>query len=625
MAAAAAETVGDLLVFQEDDFKTNSGRSRHFLKTPEGRVELNFAGKAPDLRSGMKLRVRGQKSGDMLTPDFVAVDDQGGGGAAALPNTLGEHKTLVLLVNFQDNTSQPYTLSEASNLVFTQASNFYKENSQQQTWLSGAAYGWYTLPLSQASCDVFKIEAAAKQAATNAGVNVAGYSHYIYLFPNTAACPWKGMGAVGGNPGSVFMNGGLDVAAVSHELGHNFGLQHSHGLECGAASMGTSCTSVNYGDPLDVMGSTNPGHFNAFQKEQLGWLSGGSLPSITTVQASGTFTLSAYEAAGTGVKALKILKSTDPTTGVKTWYYVEYRTASGSDSFIATLLYTNVTNGVVVHTGADGNSSSLLDMTPASSTSYTYDWNDPALPVGRAYTDAAAGVTITTNAVNGSSAIVTVNIGTPSTDCGRASPVLTPSPQTQSASAGTVLTYTITVTNMDNAACGSSDFTLQATPVAGWSESLGAGTLSIAPGASATTTLAVGSPATASGNTLIVVTATNGAAQSNIGSAGVTYQAQSGLQVSVATDKPSYSAGQTVSMSASVKTGSITVGGAKVTLTINQPNGTVVTQSATTGSNGVASFSYRLGRKNVGGTYRVSATASGGTLSATGATDFSVQ
>lgn len=622
---AATEAVGELLVLQEDDFKTNSGRTRHFLKTSEGRVELNFAGKAPDLRSGMKLHVKGQQNGNILTLDAEAVADLGASAAATLPNTLGEQKTLVLLVNFQDNISQPYTLAEATNIVFSQASNFYKENSQQQTWLGGAAYGWYTLPLSQASCDVFQIETAARQAATAAGVDVSAYSHYVYVFPNTTACPWGGLGTVGGNPGSVWINGGLRVASVSHELGHNLGLQHSHGLECGAASVGASCTSVDYGDLLDVMGSTNPGHFNAFQKERLGWLNTGGLPPITTVQASGTFTLSAYEAAGTSAKALKILKSTDPTTGAKTWYYVEYRTATGSDSFIATINGTNVPNGVVVHTGTDGGASSLLDMTPASSIYYTYDWNDPALPVGQSYTDAGAGVTITTSAVNGSSATVTVSIGSPSADCGRASPVLTPSTQSLSASAGTVLTYSLTLKNMDNAACGSSNFVLQATPLSGWSESFGAASLSIAPGASASTTLAVGSPATATGSTLIGITATNSAAPSNIGSGSANYQVASGLQVSVTTDKPTYSAGQTVSMSSTVKSGSAALGGAKVNFTINQPNGTVTTQSATTNASGVASASYRIGRKNVGGAYRVNVTATGGASSATSATDFSVQ
>jgi len=105
----------------------------------------------------------------------------------------------------------------------------------------------------------------------------------------------------------------------------------------------------------------------------------------------------------------------------------------------------------------------------------------------------------------------------------------------------------------------------------------------------------------------------------------VTYQVVSGPQVSVTTDKLVYSSGQTVTISASVKSGSSPVNGAKVTFAITQPNGSVTNLSATTNASGIASASYRLGRKNVGGTYRVDATATSGGLSGTGSTQFSVQ
>jgi len=478
-ADGTTEAIGEVLVLHEDGFQTHhSSRYRHLLQTSEGSVELKFTGKVPHLHSGMKLHVRGQQSGNTLTLDSSSVENLGGGSAAASSvNTLGEQKTLVLLVNFQDNTSQPVTAAYISDILFTQANNFYKENSQQRTWFSGAVYGWYTLPLSQTSCDMTQIENSAKQAAVNAGIDLSLYSHYIFWFPNTAACPWGGAGTVGASPGRVWINGDTRAYPFVHELGHNLGLAHSHGLECGAASMGTNCTKIDYGDPLDVMGSTNLGHFNAAQKELLGWLNNLGFPPITTVQTSGTYTMSAYEAADLNTKALKILKSTDPTTGAKTWYYVEYRTPIGFDSFITSLTGTNVPNGVVVHTGTEGGvgNSILLDMTPASSPSYTYDWNDPALPVGRTYTDPDAGLTITTNAVNGNSATVTVNIGAPTTNCGRANPVLSASPQSLSGSPGTFLTYTLTVTNMDNSSCGSSNFVLQVVHTTGWDENFGVG------------------------------------------------------------------------------------------------------------------------------------------------------
>jgi hypothetical protein len=105
---------------------------------------------------------------------------------------------------------------------------------------------------------------------------------------------------------------------------------------------------------------------------------------------------------------LKILKSTDPTTGKKTWYYVEYRQAIGFDSFLSG--NSNVTNGVVVHTGSEssGNSGYLLDMTPESGSSIYDDWQDPALVVGQSFSDPDSGVTITPLSVSSMSATVSV-------------------------------------------------------------------------------------------------------------------------------------------------------------------------------------------------------------------------
>jgi hypothetical protein len=68
--------------------------------------------------------------------------------APALPNTFGEQKVAVMLVNWQDDVSQPWTRDQLRNVLQGEANNFYLENSNQQTWLSADVYGWYTLPLS---------------------------------------------------------------------------------------------------------------------------------------------------------------------------------------------------------------------------------------------------------------------------------------------------------------------------------------------------------------------------------------------------------------------------------------------------------------------------------------------
>lgn len=614
---------GELRVVVEDDFATGAHRTRYFIKAGSGDLELKLPPDAPQLRTGTKVRVRGSQSGNVVT-----LEQQAGSGlevtaAAELASTSGARKTAVLLVNFQDNPAQPYTPAQASDIVFTQTSNFFKENSQQQTWLTGAVHGWYTLPLSQTSCDTATIASASKQAAAAAGVDLSTYNHIVYVFPNTTACAFGATGTMGGAPGSIWLNGTLRLSSVAHEIGHNLGLKHSRSLECGAATTGTGCTTIDYGDVLDVMGSTNPGHFNAVQKERLGWLGGGVMAPVTAVQAGGTYTLAAYEPASASPKALKILKSTDPVTGLRSWYYVEYRTPSGSDSYISSMYGTNVANGVVVHSVTDGGFSTLLDMTPNSASVHSYDWNDPALEVGQSFTDTATGMRITTASVSAAGASVNISFGEPVSGCGRANPVVTPATQSRSATPGTTLTYVVSVKNMDNAACGTSSFALQATPPAGWNASLAPATIALAPGASASTTLSVASPVAASGANVIHIGAANTASPANTATATATYQVE-GLVVSVATSKPSYSAGQTATMTATVRSGTTAVSGAAVTFTIRQPNGVLATLRATSGSNGVASASYRIARKNAAGVYQVQATAAGLSQSASSATTFSV-
>jgi hypothetical protein len=157
-----------------------------------------------------------------------------------------------------------------------------------------------------------------------------------------------------------------------------------------------------------------------FSKERLGWLNNGASPSISTVQTAGTYILNTYELAGPGPNALKILKSTDPATGARTWYYVEARQAIGFDAFLTDgscgPCYTqNETDGVLAHIGTDGDgdSSELLDMTLATPTYYW--WFDPSLAAGQSFTDPASGVTLTASSVTSSTAAVTVQFAV----CGR--------------------------------------------------------------------------------------------------------------------------------------------------------------------------------------------------------------
>ncbi len=500
---------GTLMVVHED--KDRDSRYHYFLYTaPDSQYSLHFADSPPSLKTDDRVRVKGLRvkrvvalnSGTSVTTLAAALP----------PNTFGAQKTLMILVNFQDQPTQPYTVSAAVNVVNT-TSSYDLENSYQQTWLAADVAGWYTIPMNSTVCDYYTLASYAKSAASSAGVNLSAYSRYVYAFPQNV-CGWWGLGTVGGNPSQAWINGSLQLRVLGHEMGHNLGLYHSHALQCSGTTIGTNCSIIEYGDTVDIMGASS-GHFNAYQKERLGWLNSGASPPIKTVQGSGTYTIEPYESAGTNPKALKILK--DATSN--TWYYVEFRQPVGFDGFISS--YSNLLNGVVIHmaTTSNADSSDLLDLTPSTSS-----WYDPALDVGQIFTDSTAGVTISTVSVSSTNAMVDVTVvGTP---CTQASPTVSLSPsQSQTVTAGTSVNYTVSVTNNDTSTCSSSTYTLQLNEPSGWSGNFtGSSSLTLSPGTSTSTQMAIASALTAlDGSYLVGATAANSANTSLAKSGSGTY------------------------------------------------------------------------------------------------------
>ena len=172
----------------------------------------------------------------------------------ASPNTFGAQSTLVILFNFQDLATEPYTTATAQSITFTDVNNFDLENSFGQTWLTGTVAGWFTLPMSSTSCNYSTWASVADQMATNAGFDVASYPRRVYGFPQTSACAWYGLGTVGGgtlaNPSKAWVNGLYSLQVVAHEMGHNFGLYHSHSDTCdstGAWSSSTATITTSWG------------------------------------------------------------------------------------------------------------------------------------------------------------------------------------------------------------------------------------------------------------------------------------------------------------------------------------------------------------------------------------------
>ncbi|MFV8458300.1 Ig-like domain-containing protein [Vibrio owensii] len=476
---------GALEVFYEDDEKTHSSRLRYILNSGNTRTEIKFPNHvfAKRLKDGVKVRANGlsiKQTGKKL--DVLALNEEpsnllvladgsnttstdGIDSTQVTASSFGEQRTLVMLLNFLDNTQTPWSVEETRELVFSQVNDFYKENSDNQVWLTGDVAGYYTLPMN-ATCDTWTIHTTAEDVARDNGINFGNYARIVYVFPENSTCGWTGKGTVGGNPSKAYVNGSLTLRTVGHELGHNFGLHHAKDLDCGADIIGDRCASAEYGDALDIMGMSGiTGHFNAFSKELLGWISIDS-GNVVSVEADGSYLLEPVETPRNGgVKGLKIRSGTDDVTGKPLWYYLEYRQAIGFDSFVEGK--SGITGGVIFHlaTEDDPQSNLMLDMIPNSG---LRDLDESALLVGQTYTDVQAGITITTEWANTNAASVHVTFD--NEQCVQASPSIDlASSQVVSGVAGSSASYKLNVTNNDTNACSSTSFNVSANVPSGWS------------------------------------------------------------------------------------------------------------------------------------------------------------
>src|SRR5712691_8595106 len=129
---------GTLEVHYEDSY--GGGRLSYSLDTGTEHVALAFARNPPrHLRTGTRVRARGaRRNRTLLLATGADVSPLGGTasssstGQLASPNTFGVQSTLVILFNFSDLTTEPYTVASARSVTFNDVNNFYLENSFQQ-------------------------------------------------------------------------------------------------------------------------------------------------------------------------------------------------------------------------------------------------------------------------------------------------------------------------------------------------------------------------------------------------------------------------------------------------------------------------------------------------------------
>lgn len=341
--ARAAVVEGPLVAMHADDFARGRSADWWEIRAPGGRAHrVRFEGAAPP--AGSIVRATGERrSGEIAVRSWEVLAPR------STAPVLGQKRVAVVLLNFADDDREPFTPEQVRTLVFgadRSVAAFYREDSYGQIDLVGRAgpegdvYGWYTLDASSAGCDYSGWAAAARTEAAEQGAAVAGYDHYVWVFPYQASCGWGGLGELGLQ--NSWINGIYGRGVYAHELGHNLGVHHASSLECtdpaGArVALGTGCGRVEYGDPFDVMGhgsraledgTAMPLQHNVFFKRQIGWVPDAS---VARVEREGTYTLGPAET-GTGVIALEIPVSPG-RWGADRSYVLEYRQRIGLDAF----------------------------------------------------------------------------------------------------------------------------------------------------------------------------------------------------------------------------------------------------------------------------------------------------
>jgi hypothetical protein len=394
---------GTLEFRHSDDFRHHTARYYYALRQGNRRVRLDFGHWRTDLRNGSLLRVRGTLVHGRLSVEHLRHLHRAPTRALAATGP-GPRRVAVLLVNFSNDSSQPYTPAQAAGTMFTgpaSVSSYFQEESFGATSLGGDVFGWYTLRASNGGCAIDLWAQAANAAATAAGVNLTDYQHIVYAFPFASSCGWSGLAEM---PGShVWINGNFVLRVLGHELSHNLGVHHAASLSCTSGvvrvSISSTCAYSEYGDPFDIMGSSAR-HTSSWHKGQIGWL---DPLTKQTVTASGTYTITPQEWASGGVQALRIARGTSGN-----YLYLEFRRPYGS-AFDTFTLTDPVVNGVTIRMAPDYGArqlSYLIDTTASTST-----FTDAALATGQTFTDSAYGISIRTTSVSATGATVDITLG----------------------------------------------------------------------------------------------------------------------------------------------------------------------------------------------------------------------
>ncbi len=285
-------------------------------------------------------------------------------------STLGVQKIAIILVRSKEVRAKDLpSKEEFKKMIFAKDSayqRFFKEASYGKIWLEGDVYGWYVsdkIKLSGNSMGYQNSDMAISLADKD--IDYRKYDRVVIIVPDhkstvegriggeatrgativktedgilrlstvvvkydTTRCEWGDVGEKERCDHTYFFS------SLLHELGHNFGANHANRVDCKGEQAFIDyrydtdglCSSLEYGNYFDVMGSSNSEvfHYQAYFKHLFNWLAIGD-GSLISISSPGRYSLRPLEKNNAVAAKVKNDKH-------ERIYYLEYRTPYGFDS-----------------------------------------------------------------------------------------------------------------------------------------------------------------------------------------------------------------------------------------------------------------------------------------------------